>query len=137
MRWPSSRTDAANPPLSRLRRTNMLAAHDRVNIYDTRCREPSDTNAREFVSGVLAAIAHVRRAPIDHPPHGYEIQKLRAREPWALAQYVAALTILRHEDEDEACELLAEGAGDDAVLWSLIDAVVDHLGYSETREVGV
>ena len=88
------------------------------------------------------AIAHVRRAPIDHPPHGYEIQKLRACEPWALAQYVAALTILRHEDEDKARELLAEKAGDDAVLWSLIDAVVDHLGcselgYSETREVSV
>ena len=86
---------------------------------------------REFVVGVLRAIAHVRRAPIDHPPHGYEIQKLRAREPWALAQYVAALTILRHEDEDKARELLAEKSGDDAVLWSLIDAVVDHLSYSE------
>ena len=24
--------------LYRLRRTNMLAAHDRVNIYDTRCK---------------------------------------------------------------------------------------------------
>src|SRR5215208_7743200 len=91
---------------------------------------------REFVSGVLATCAHVRRAPIDHPPHGYEIQKLRAREPRTLAQYVAALTILRHEDEDEARELLAEEAGDDAVLWSLIDAAVDLLGYSETREVG-
>jgi hypothetical protein len=89
----------------------------------------------------LVAIAHVRRALIDHPPHGYEIQNLRAREPWALAQYVAALTMLRHEDEDEARELLAEEAGDDAVLWSLIDAVVDYLGhselgYSETREDG-
>jgi len=105
-------------------------------VYAHSPRRPSDTNAREFVSGVLRAIAHVRRAPIDHPPHGYEIQKLRARELWALAQYVAALTILRHEDEDEARELLAEEAGDDAVLWSLIDAVVDHLGYSETREVG-
>ena len=86
---------------------------------------------RELVGGVLVAIAHVRRAPIDHPPHGYEIQELRACEPWALAQYVAALTILRHEDEDKARELLAEKSGDDAVLWSLIDAVVDHLSYSE------
>jgi len=93
---------------------------------------------REFVSGVLAAITHVRRAPIDHPPHGYEIQKLRARELWALAQYVAALTILRHEDEDEARELLAEEVkpGDDAVLWSLIDAVVDRLRFSQGREAG-
>ena len=106
-------------------------------VYARSLRGPSYTNAREFVSGVLAAIAHVRRAPIDHSPHDYEIQRLRACEPWALAQYVAALTILRHEDEDEARELLAEKAGDDdAVLWSLIDAVVDHLGYSETREVG-
>jgi len=109
---------------------------DLETVYAHSPRGPSDTNAREFVSGVLRAIAHVRRAPIDHPPHGYEIQKLRAREPFSLAQYVAALTILRHEDEDEARELLAEEAGDDAVLWSLIDAAVDLLGYSETREVG-
>jgi hypothetical protein len=101
-------------------------------------RGPSNTNAREFVSDVLAAIAHVRRAPIDHPPHGYEIQKLRAREPWALAQYVVALTILRHEDEDEAREILAEKAkpGDGLVLWSLIDAVVNRLRFSQGREVG-
>ena len=93
---------------------------------------------REFVGGVLRAIAHVRRAPIDHPPHGYEIQKLRAREPFSLAQYVAALTILRHEDEDEARELLAEEAkpGDEPVLWSLIDAVVDRLRFSQGREAG-
>src|SRR5215210_4063498 len=93
---------------------------------------------REFVGGVLVAIAHVRRAPIDHPPHGYEIQKLRAREPWALAQYVAALTILRHEDEDEARELLAEEAkaGDEPTLWSLIDVVVDRLRFSQGCEAG-
>ena len=107
-------------------------------VYAHSPRGPSDTNAREFVSGVLAAIAHVRRAPIDHPPHGYEIQKLRAREPWALAQYVAALTILRHEDEAEARELLAEEAklGDEPVLWSLIDAVVDRLRFSQGHEAG-
>src|SRR5215217_5995936 len=93
---------------------------------------------REFVSGVLATCAHVRRAPIDHPPHGYEIQKLRAREPFSLAQYVAALTLLRHEDEDEAREFLAEEAkpGDEPVLWSLIDAVVDRLRFSQGREAG-
>jgi hypothetical protein len=28
--------------LYRLRRTNMLAAHDRVNIYDTRCYSATD-----------------------------------------------------------------------------------------------
>jgi|SRR5215218_6282764 hypothetical protein len=93
---------------------------------------------RELGSGVLAACAHVRCALIDLPPHGYEIQKLRAREPWTLAQYVAALTILRHEDEDEARELLAEEAkpGDEPVLWSLIDAVVDRLRFSQGREAG-
>jgi len=111
-------------------------------VYARSPRGPSDTNAREFVSGVLAAIASVRRAPIDRPPHGYEIEKLHALKPFFLAQYVAALTLLRHEDADEVRELLAEKAGDDAVLWSLIDAVVDHLGYSElgyseTRERGV
>ena len=93
---------------------------------------------RELIGGVLVAIAHVRRAPIDHPPHGYEIQKLRAREPWALAQYVAALTILRHEDEDEARELLAEEAkaGDEPTLWSLIDVVVDRPRFSQGCEAG-
>ena len=111
---------------------------DLETVYAHSPRGPSDTNAREFVSGVLRAIAHVRRAPIDHPPHGYEIQKLRAREPFSLAQYVAALTILRHEDEDEARELLAEEAkpGDEPVLWSLIDAVVDRLRLSQGREAG-
>jgi len=107
-------------------------------VYAHSPRGPSDTNARAFVSGVLRAIAHVRRAPIDHPPHGYEIQKLRAREPFSLAQYVAALTLLRHEDEDEAREFLAEEAkpGDEPVLWSLIDAVVDRLRFSQGREAG-
>ena len=107
-------------------------------VYAHSPRGPSDTNARELVGGVLVAIAHVRRAPIDHPPYGYEIQKLRALEPWALAQYVAALTILRHEDEDKARELLAEEAkpGDEPVLWSLIDAVVDRLRLSQGREAG-
>ena len=103
-------------------------------VYAHSPRGPRDSYAREFVSGVLAAIAHVRRAPIDHPPHGYEIQKLRAREPWALAQYVAALTILRHDDEDEAREILAETEAEPA-LWSLIDAVVDRLTSSQGREV--
>jgi len=87
------------------------------------------------VSGVLAAIAHVRRAPIDRPPHGYAKEKLHALVPWALAQYVAALSVLRHPDEDQAREILAEKMGDDAVLWSLIDAVVDRLTSSQGREV--
>lgn len=106
-------------------------------VYAHSPRGPSDTYAREFVSGVLVAIAHVRRAAMDHPPHGYEIQKLRAREPAAIAEYVAALTILRHEDEDEAHEILAEKAKprDEPVLWSLIDAVVDRLSrFSQGRE---
>jgi hypothetical protein len=114
--------------------------HALEEIYArSRVRPPgSGPRSRQFVSGVLAAIAHVRRAPIDHPPHGYEIQKLRAREPWALAQYVAALTILRHEDEDESRKLLAEEAkpGDEPVVWSLIDAVVDRLRFSQGREAG-
>ena len=107
-------------------------------VYAYSPRGPSDTNAREFVVGVLRAIAHVRRAPIDHPPYGYEIQKLRAREPFSLAQYVAALTLLLHEDEDEAREILAEEAkpGDEPVLWSLIDAVVDRHRFSQGREAG-
>ena len=103
----------------------------------SRVRPPgSGPSSRQFVSGVLAAIAHVRRAPIDRPPHGYAKEKLHALVPWALAQYVAALNVLRHEDEDEARELLAEEAkpGDEPVLWSLIDAVVDRFRFSQGRE---
>ena len=103
-------------------------------VYAHSPRGPSDTYAREFVSGVLAAIAHVRRAPIDHPPHGYEIQKLRAREPFSLAQFVAALALLRHPDEYDAREILAETEAEPA-LWSLIDAVVDRLTSSQGREI--
>ena len=95
--------------------------------------------SREFVSGVLTTIAHVRRAPIDHPPYGYEIEKLHALEPWALAQHVAALTILRHEDEAEAREILAFETEDEPVLWDLIEVVVEHLGQlrSQRRKVGL
>jgi hypothetical protein len=95
--------------------------------------------AREFVSGVLAAIAHIRRAPIDRPPYGYETEKLPAAslEPIALAQYVAALTILRHPDEEEArAQLRLAQRGDEPVLWSLIDDVALHLGFSKGSSPG-
>jgi hypothetical protein len=89
---------------------------------------------RELIGGVLVAIAHVRRAPIDHPPHGYQIEKLHDLEPMALAQFVAALALLRHPHEYEAREILAETEAEPA-LWSLIDAVVDRLTFSQEREV--
>ena len=48
---------------------------------------------------------------------------------------VAALALLRHPDEYEAREILAETEAEPA-LWSLIDAVVDRLTSSQGREVG-
>jgi hypothetical protein len=35
--------------LYRLRRTNMLAAHDRVNTYDTRCRQTAPSSRRKLL----------------------------------------------------------------------------------------
>ena len=105
---------------------------DLEGVYARSPRGPSDTNAREFVIGVLAAIARVRRASLDRPPHGYQIEKLHDLEPMALAQFVAALALLRHPDEYEAREILAKTEAESA-LWSLIDAVVDRLTSSQGR----
>ena len=61
---------------------------------------------RKFVSGFLKAMAHVRRAPIDRPPWGYEANKLHDLSLFGLAQYVAALTVQEHPDEEEARKIL-------------------------------
>jgi len=58
--------------------------------------------ARRFVTGVLAVIIQVRRQPIDLPLYQYSVDKLATLNQWSLAQHIAALHILEHEDEDEA-----------------------------------
>jgi hypothetical protein len=83
---------------------------------------------KAFVSGFLKAMAHVRRAPIDRPPWGYEASKLHDLSPFNLAQYVAALTVQEHPDEEEARKILkSKGSkGEDPGLLGLIDVVVGH-----------
>jgi hypothetical protein len=60
----------------------------------------------EFSVQALDAMAHVRRARIDDPRWRYSLDGLRDESPMNLAAYVAALTALRHPDEDKARELL-------------------------------
>ena len=58
--------------------------------------------ARRFVTGVLTVIIQIRRQPIDLPLYWYRVDKLPTLNQWSLAQHLAALRILEHEDEDEA-----------------------------------
>ena len=83
---------------------------------------------RKFVHGSLDALAHIKRASIDSPPWGYDVEKLRKESPFIVATYVAALTVLEHEDGDEARAILAkleeEGDIDPAPFEHLIKVVV-------------
>ena len=80
----------------------------------------------DFSVRALNAMAHVRRAPIDDPRWRYSLDGLRDESPIALAAYVAALTALRHPDEDKARELLAtvavEREVDTQALWKCVDS---------------
>ncbi len=77
--------------------------------------------ARQFVTGVLAVIIQVRRQPIDLPLYQYSVDKLPTLNQWSLAQHLAALRILKHEDEDEA-RALFDG---DSRLEKLISLAVE------------
>ena len=70
----------------------------------------------------LDAMVHIRRAPIDRPEWGYEIENLRDLEPFSIACHVAALVDLKHPDEERAREILEEveaerGICVDSPLW--------------------
>ncbi len=77
--------------------------------------------ARQFVTGVLAVIIQIRRQPIDLPLYQYSVDKLATLNQWSLAQHLAALSILGHEDEDEA-QALFDG---DSRLEKLIGLAVE------------
>lgn len=92
---------------------------------------------RKFMQGALDAMALVKRTPIDRPPWRYDIEKLHDLGPFAVATYVAALTALEHEDEDEAREILAElveARGIDPVpLEALIDLFIGVMTETKLR----
>ncbi len=72
----------------------------------------AERGRKELVSKAMAqtldAMAHIRRAPIDRPEWRYEVEKLKDREPFAIAYHVAALAHLEHSDEERAREILEE-----------------------------
>ena len=76
---------------------------------------------RAFVRGVLRAIVHIRREPIDSPPWKYRTSMLHNFEPFTLGQYVVALSVTEHPDEAEARRLLKST---DEGLVHLADSVV-------------
>src|SRR5215210_7976706 len=72
-------------------------------------RKASDRLARKFMSGMLTAMAGIRRAPLDrHRGWGYSLSKLRNGSPFSIACHLAPLRALEHPDEDEAREILDE-----------------------------
>jgi hypothetical protein len=82
-------------------------------------------------------MVHIRRAPIDRPEWGYEIENLRDLEPFSIACHVAALVDLEHLDEERAREILEaklveaeRGICVDSPLWAMIgslEAVFDQM----------
>lgn len=78
------------------------------------------------MTGVIKAIGHVRRAPLDRRrPGGYSAAVLEDLEPLEIAAYVAALRLLDHEDQSQAGDLLeAKGGGG---FEDLIDNVISRL----------
>lgn len=89
-------------------------------------REPGG-EGRRFVSGVLRAVGHVRREPIDRGrPYGYNAAILEDLHPHQLAQYAAALRLLEHPDAEEARAFLADRGEYD--LLRLVDNVVGRVG---------
>jgi len=87
---------------------------------------------REFTSGMLGSMARIRRAPIDPEETRYRVQDLYTLEPWLLAMYVCALSLLQHEDEYEARLRLTELCGDDTSLFALVEGLLERL--RERRE---
>jgi hypothetical protein len=63
---------------------------------------------KKFMHTALDAMASIKRAPISEPPWKYEVAKLHEKSPFDVAAYVAALSGLDHEDEDEARGILAK-----------------------------
>jgi hypothetical protein len=93
-----------------------------------------------FTGRALDAMAHVRRAPIDDPRWRYTLDGLRDESPMALAAYVAALTALRHPDEDEARELLSTLAVQQEVdaqeLWEYVDSFARFVSFARSKMRG-
>jgi hypothetical protein len=96
-------------------------------------QEPDEAEDRkkllsEFFRQALDAMAHIRRESIDEERWRYDLEKLRDEPPATVAAYVAALAPLRHPDEDEARDLLADLADerqiDPATLWTPVEAFV-------------
>jgi hypothetical protein len=94
----------------------------------------------DFTGRALDAMAHVRRARIDDPRWRYTLDGLRNESPMALAAYVAALTALRHPDEDEARELLATVAVEREVdaqeLWEYVDGFAQFASFARSKMRG-
>jgi|SRR5215212_3662055 len=94
----------------------------------------------DFTGRALDAMAHVRRARIDDPRWRYTLDGLRDESPMALAAYVAALTALRHPDEDEARKLLAtvalEREVDAQELWEYVDSFAQFASFARSKMRG-
>jgi hypothetical protein len=88
----------------------------------------------DYTVRALYAMAYVRRASIDDPRWRYTLDGLRDESPFALAAYVAALTALRHPDEDEARELLGTVAVEGEVgaqeLWEYVDSFAQFASFA-------
>ena len=87
---------------------------------------------RDFISGMMRFMGRIRRAPIDPPEIAYRTQDLYELEPWPLAMYVCALSLMEHPDEYAARVLLQEVCGDDTSLFSLVEGLLERL--RERRE---
>ena len=94
-------------------------------------RTAADESRKELINkaihGALDAMAHIKRAPIDEPPWRYEVEKLREKEPFTIACYVATLAHTEHPDEERAREVLKEVVAqrkiEGAPLWAMIDSL--------------
>jgi hypothetical protein len=93
----------------------------------------------DFIGRALDAMAHVRRARIDDPQWRYSLDGLRDESPMALAAYVAALTALRHPDEDNARELLGtvavEQGADAQELWEYVDSFARFASFARVAKM--
>jgi hypothetical protein len=90
----------------------------------TRSREELVSKA---MHGTLDALAHLRRASVDKEPWRYSVEKLKDREPFTIACYIAALAHKEHPDEERAREILEEPVAEQelegAPLWAMIDSL--------------
>jgi hypothetical protein len=98
-------------------------------------RTAANRSRKELVSkamhGTLDAMAHIKRAPIDHPPWRFEVEGLQDKGAVAIAYYVAALAHMGHPDEERAREILEEAVAEreieGAPLWAMVGSLVDDL----------